>query len=108
MAKIKFGKYEFEGPYPNISHIYDRPAVYLILTSDVREESKFYVVDVDESETPRSQIQNHPRKTDWVKNAHGTGYLNIAIMYAMAMTKEERQKAVKYIRGIYTVPCGNG
>lgn len=107
MGKLKFGTYEFEGPYPNTRLIYEKPAVFLILSSDIREPSKFYLIDVDESEKPKTLIETHPRKVEWVKNCHGTGYLNIAIMYAGAMTKDERQKVVKYMRGIYTVPCGN-
>ena len=106
MGNLQFGKFMFQGPFDGARFLYQKPGVVLILCKDVREDARYYVIDVDESEDVRTLAMNHPRQVDWVKNCHGVGTLAVAVMYNEIMAKEERQKACKYIRELYDVPCG--
>lgn len=78
----------------------------MILCRDIREQGKFYVIDVDEADGVRSAAQSHKRQVDWVKNCRGTGTIAVAVMYMENSTKEQRLKITAAIRSLYDVPCG--
>jgi len=98
---IKFGNYSFEGPFPSTKMLYDKPAVYAIMCKDIREESRFYLIDIGESDKPKTEIELSDKKITWVKKCQGTGTLCTAIYYAEKMTKQERLKVVNEIRKIF-------
>jgi len=106
MADIKFGKYSFQGPYDGARYLFQKPGIFVILCKDIREDNRFYPVDIDESEDVRTASMNHERQVQWVKTCHSVGKLAIGVMYAEMMKAEERRKIVKYIRGLYDMPCG--
>jgi len=106
MADIKFGKYAFQGPYDGARFLFQKKGVFVILCRDIREQGKFYIVDIDESDDVRTAAMNHPRQVEWVKNCHGVGTLALGVMYTELMEKEERKKVVNYIRGLFETPCG--
>ncbi len=99
-----FGKYTFEGPYPAARYLFDKPAVVAILCHDIRETSKFYLIDVDESDKARTRIQDHPNMVKWAKACHGIGKLALAVMYAEKMTQSERKKIVEELKVLYNTP----
>ena len=88
MSSLKFGKYDFQGPYDGARFLFQKPGVVLILCKDIREEARYYVIDIDESEDVRDTAMNHPRQVEWVKNCHGIGKLAIAVLYGEIMSKE--------------------
>jgi len=98
---IKLGKYSFEGPFDGAKFLRDTKGIFVVLCKDFRDESKFYILDVDESDMIRTCAMNHKNQVDWVKKSRDTGKLAIAVMYAEMMTKEERQKAVAYVRDLF-------
>ncbi len=106
MPEIKFGKYSFQGPYDGARFLVQKPGIFVILCKDVREESRYYLVDIDHAEDVRAACMNHDRQVDWVKNCREVGKLAVGVMYTAAMSPEEREKAVNYIRGLYDAPCG--
>ena len=103
--KLKFGTYEFEGPYQSAREMYEKPGVYLVLCRDIKEVGKFYVLDVQESDKVRTHAATSPNMVCWTKGCHGVGVLAVAVSYMERSTKEDRAKVVKYMRSIYDVPC---
>jgi hypothetical protein len=98
---IKFGKYSFEGPYDGARFMVDKPGVFVVLCKDFRDEGKFYILDVDESDTVRTSAMNHPNQVEWVKKSREIGKLAVAVTYTELMKKEDRVKIVNYIRELY-------
>ena len=105
-AKVTLGRHGFEGPYDSARMMFEKPGVFVILCRDIREQGKFYVIDVDEAEGVRSAAQSHKRQVDWVKNCRGTGTIAVAVMYTEGLPKEKRASIVTEIRSLYDVPCG--
>ena len=101
---VKFGKYEFAGPYSGARYLYDKKGVYIILCKDIREEDRYYIIDIDESDTVRTSVETHPRKICWTKNCYGIGYISVGVFYEE--DKERRKKIIEYIRNLYDIPCG--
>lgn len=99
--QIKLGKYNFEGPYDAARFMVEKPGVFVVLCKDLRNEGKFYILDVDQSDTIRTCAMNHPRQVEWVKKCHGLGKLAVAVYYTELMKKEDRDKIVSYIRDLY-------
>ncbi len=106
MNYLKFGKYSFSGPYESAKFLVDKPGIFLILCKDIREDGKYYIIDIDESDKVRTHAMNHKRQVEWVKNAHGIGKLAVAVQYTSLMTGEQRKKIVKEIRSLFDIPCG--
>ena len=102
---MQFGKYSFQGPYDGARFLLQKQGVFIVLCKDVREDGKYYLIDIDESDDVRSAAMNHPRQVDWVKNCREVGQLTVGVFYSGIMKKEERVKVVSYIRGLYDVPC---
>jgi hypothetical protein len=98
---IKLGQYSFEGPYDGAKFLQEQPGVFVVLCKELRNESKFYILDVDESETVRTSAMNHPRQVEWVKKSRDIGKLAVAVNYTHLMKKEDRQKMVSYIRELF-------
>ena len=75
---IRIGGYDFEGPYP-ISETWrlrDASGVYAILT---RNGSKYRLVDVGESATVKSRVENHDREDCWRREE--VSGLYVAVLY---------------------------
>jgi hypothetical protein len=98
---IKLGKYTFEGPFDAARFLAEAPGVFVVLCKDFRDQAKFYILDVDESDKLRTAAMNHPNQVDWVKKSHDIGKLAVAANYTGLMTKEDRQKIVQYVRELY-------
>ncbi len=105
-VKITLAGHGFEGPYDSARLMYEKAGVFVILCKDIREQGKFYVIDVDEAAGVRSAAQSHKRQVDWVKNCRGTGTIAVAVIYMENSTKEQRVKITSDIRSLYDVPCG--
>ena len=99
--QIKLGQYNFEGPYDAARFLVEKPGVFAVLCKDLRNEGKFYILDVDESDTVRTCAMNHPRQVEWVKKSRGLGRLAVAVYYTELMKKEDRIKIVNYIKDLF-------
>jgi len=95
-------KYTFEGPYPSSESLEDRPGLYLVACI---AEGKCYPVDVGESETLKTSVENHERKTYWVGNCSGTGTMMFGAMYTPDLQQSDRQQIVREIRTRHNFAC---
>jgi hypothetical protein len=98
---IKIGKYRFEGPYISPAGLEDRSGVYAILC---RAGDELHLVDVGESATVRSRVENHDRKDCWKREC--SGELRYAAHYTPHLQQSGRREIEQEIRQEYTVPCG--
>ncbi|RKX99825.1 MAG: hypothetical protein DRP54_06545 [Spirochaetes bacterium] len=98
---ITVGRYAFEGPYTSTDNIQDKAGVYAI---HCYRNGKYYLVDVGESGTVKSRIENHGRKSCWQRNCSGT--LTFSVYYTPNLHQQGRMKIEKEIRDQYNPPCG--
>ena len=98
---IKIGNYLFDGPYTSTDRLEDRAGIYAILCQKGGES---YPVDVGESATVKTRVENHERKDCWKNNCKGT--LAIAVYYTLNLQQRGRMAIEQQIRAHYDVPCG--
>lgn len=98
---IKIGNYTFEGPYTKVESLQDKSGVYVILCHN---SQNYNVVDVGESATIKSRIENHDRKDCWKKNCSST--LEVAVLYTPNMQQAGRMGIEQELRDQYKPPCG--
>lgn len=99
---IAIGRWQFEGPYTHTSNLYDRSGVYAIL--DRRRDGSYYVIDVGESATVRTRIENHDRENCWLLTQQGT--LAVAVLYTLHLQQVGRRAIEQEIRSLYPPACG--
>ena len=95
---ITISNYTFEGPYGDTTYLKDASGVYAILC---RNNGEYHPIDVGESETVKSRVDNHDRKSCWTRNCSGT--LSVAVLYAHDGL---RQIIEQILRKTYHLPCG--
>ena len=57
---LKFGTYDFEGPYPSTMQMYEKPGVYIVLCKDYKIDARYYLLDVQESDKVRTHATTSP------------------------------------------------
>jgi hypothetical protein len=98
---LRVGEYTFEGPYTSTESLWDNPGVYLILCDS---GEKHHPIDVGESKTVKSRVEDHERKPCWSKNCNST--LVVAVFYTPDLDEAGRRTIEQEIRGMYNFPCG--
>ncbi len=98
---ITVGKYNFDGPYTTASSLEDRSGVYAI---HCKRDDKYYLVDVGESATVKTRVENHDRKSCWSRNCTGT--VTYAAHYTPNVQQAGRRAIEQEIRDQYDAPCG--
>lgn len=98
---INIGNYSFEGPYTLVSSLEDRSGVYVILC---RTNSAYNVIDIGESATVRSRVENHDRANCWNRNCRGQ--LEYAVFYTLNRQQAGRKEIEQELRNTYKPPCG--
>lgn len=93
---IKLGKYSFEGPFASIDKLKDKPGVYAIICIVDRE---FFLLDVGESTRIRTRIENHEKKSFWIKKCNGE--LTIFVHYTPFLEQSGRSQIEKELRELY-------
>jgi len=93
--------YYFEGPYGNADQVQDRAGVYVILCPGGNSPT---VIDVGESVTLKTRLQNHDRQGCWLRHCF-TGY-QIAVYYTAGKGPYDRGLIEHHIRKQYNPPCG--
>lgn len=93
--------YVFEGPYTTTGHLLDKSGVYLIVCQN---NGKYYPVDVGESATVKSRVEDHERKGCWERNCSST--LAVAVLYTPHLQQAGRQEVEQKIRNQFAFPCG--
>lgn len=98
---ITVGQYTLEGPYTNTDNLTDRSGVYAI---HCHRDKAYYLIDVGESATLKTRVENHDRKDCWSRNCTGT--LTVSVMYTPNTQQAGRKKIEKELRDQYNLPCG--
>lgn len=98
---ILINGYSFEGPFFTSNQILDLPGVYVILTQT--SPNNFTVIDVGESGSLQTRIENHDRQGCW--NLNSVGDLAAAVLYTTG-SDEARRSIENNIRATYSPVCG--
>jgi hypothetical protein len=86
---IKIDKYTFNGPYISTNTLEDKSGVYTIECK--RDDNLYYTIDVGESHTVKSRVENHERKDCWKKNCKN-GTLFYTVHYTPNLQQTGRRK----------------
>jgi len=97
---IKVGRYTFDGPYTLTGKLEDRAGIYTI---HCYRDNKYYLIDVGESATIKSRVENHDRKYCWERNCSGT--LTVSAYYTPHLQQAGRMQIEQEIRKQYDPPC---
>lgn len=95
-------EYKFEGPYTNIENIKDNSGVYAILRKN--PDGKYTVIDIGESSTVKSRLDNHDRYECWQENC--SDLIFYAVHYTLNKQKTGRVSIEKELRKAYRPICG--
>lgn len=99
----KSGKcYTFDGPYYNKSTLEDKSGVYAII--DARSSGNV-LVDVGESATVKTRVENHDREPCWSRKRQGT--IKYAVLYTPNLQQSGRMQVEQDIRDNYANLCGD-
>jgi len=98
---ITIGRYGFEGPYHHTGSLEDRSGVYAILCHSY---GNYAVIDVGESATVRTRVENHDRAGCWSRNCYGT--LMVAVCYTPYLQQAGRQVIESELRQVFAPACG--
>jgi len=98
---ITIGEYTFEGTYASTYALEDHSGIYAILC---HQDNKYRLIDVGESATVKSRVENHDRKYCWRRNCSGT--LKVAVYYTPHLQQNGRMQIEQEIRKNYDPPCG--
>lgn len=99
---IPLSGYEFRGLYPSAESLQDSSGVYAVLTQ--LDDGKFRVLDVGESATVRSRVENHDRAESWLE--HVVNGIHYAVYYTHGLQQSGRMEIEQELRAIYNPPCG--
>lgn len=99
---VKIGNYNFEGPFTSADNLRDLSGIYVLLCDS---DQSLIVVDVGESSSVKTRVENHDRKNCWRKNCSGT--LKIAVLYTPNVQQAGRVKIEQKIRNQYNPTCGD-
>lgn len=94
--------YTFGGPYAYTDSLEDKSGVYAIV--DHRSDGSYHLLDVGESHTVKTRIQQHDRKLCWERHKHG--HIMFAVYYTPNAQQFGRKGVEQDIRGYYQIPCG--
>jgi hypothetical protein len=98
---ITVGKYTFEGPYISTKELEDKSGVYAI---HCLRGGLYFLIDIGESATVKSRVDNHDRKDCWNRNCTGT--LTVSVYYTPKLQQVGRMLIEQEIRKQYDPPCG--
>ena len=99
---VTITNYDFEGPYETTTSLRDDAGIYAIL--DYRPNSGRYLLDVGESTTVKTRIDNHERWFCWERNRQGNIWF--AVLYTPTWSADQRRSLESAIRQQYWIPCG--
>ena len=94
----------FEGPYAAVGYLLDESGVYAVLDRP-RDELRYRVIDIGESDRIRSRVAYHDRR--WCWDLHAKGRRAFAALYVNDSDGgRQRRRIEQYIRKSGTIPCG--
>lgn len=90
---IQILNYQFDGAFPDTTHLRNSSGVYIVLDNSGK------VIDVGESATVKTRLENHDRKECWQQY----GNVKFAVYYT---NENARMRIEKEIRNVSNPPCG--
>lgn len=93
---IKVSGLNFHGPFSSAQPLLNQSGVYVILTRGALPGSQWQVLDVGESGTLRSRIENHDRRSQWT--AHSQGQLSVAALYTQGLPEDKRRQLEQSVK----------
>jgi len=99
---IRVGQYVFEGPYMDTSRLSDKSGVYAI---HCYHHNVYSIIDIGESSTVKTRVENHDRKECWSRNC--AGILTVSVFYTLNAKQAGRKKIEQKLRSQYNPICGN-
>ena len=100
---IEIASYRFEGPYTTTQKLEDRSGLYAILRNT--STNQYAVIDIGESHTVKSRVENHDRKMCWQRQCDN-GVIYYAVYYTPGVQQIGRLSIEQIIRQKYDPPCG--
>jgi hypothetical protein len=100
---IEIAGYKFAGSYNSTSSLEDRSGVYAVLIPT--DATHYQVIDVGESATVKTRVENHDRKPCWQRRANSGG-LRYAVYYTPGLQQAGRQAIEQKVRQQHRPPCG--
>jgi len=97
---IKLGKYSFTGPIASIDKLNDRSGLYVTVCKVDRE---YFLLDVGESSSLRTRIENNDKKDCWIKNCDGQ--LTIFVHYTPFLKQQGRILIEQELRELFNPGC---
>ena len=94
---IDISGHTFKGPFEDSNDLKDQSGVYVILNK--KSNGKWGVVDVGESATLKTRVNDHDREECWQKYSN----FHIAALY---VGEVNRESIATQIRQDYNPPCG--
>jgi hypothetical protein len=98
---ITIGNNSFEGPFTYSNLLEDRSGIYAILCYT---DSKYYLIDVGESATVKTRVENHDRVECWKRKCKGQ--LTFSVLYTPNKQQVGRKEIEQEIRQKYNFLCG--
>lgn len=98
---ITVGNYSFEGPYTDTSNLRDNSGIYAI---HCNRNGGYYLVDIGESATVKSRVENHDRADCWERNC--TVALTVSVLYTPNQQQAGRRRIEQELRNQFNPPCG--
>jgi hypothetical protein len=99
---ITVGNYTFQGPYASTASLMDNSGVYAV---HCQRNGAYYLIDVGESATVKSRVDNHDRADCWKRNCSGT--LTVSVLYTPNKQQAGRKEIEQELRNQYNPPCGD-
>ena len=98
---INIGRYRFGGPLNGKHLLKDAAGVYAVLD---HRGSEMSVLDIGESRTVRSRVENHDRDSCWRYNARGR--VCYAALYMPGSNPQQRRSIEAELRRQFAPACG--
>lgn len=94
------GQFQRQFTFESLGNLKDQPGVYVVLRKDAPGDQDWTIIDVGQSESIKSRLENHDRKQCWEKE----NYTDLAVLYSE--DNNFRVNTESGIRTEYAPPCG--
>lgn len=100
---MQLGRWNFQGPWAQVSSLSKAQGVYAILGRNNSWES-WSVVDIGQAGDVNDRVSNHDRSDCWRRQ--GYRELQVAVLYTPGWTETQRVTVEQELRRQYSPLCG--
>lgn len=102
LTPVSLGRHQFT-VFSNTADLQDRSGIYAIL-DEPRYGGNYKVLDIGESATVKTRVENHDRQNCWMRNQQGI--LRYAVLYTLHSQQRGRKEIEQELRALYRPVCG--